>query len=89
MCPGRGRKLFFYPLYIHVSPIEIRCAPGGDENPVSISDTLPFYPIEIRCAPGGDENSSIVCPLVVPSFIEIRCAPGGDENCITEPIATS
>ena len=35
--------------------IEIRYAPGGDENSYCMSDSV-ISSIEIRYAPGGDEN---------------------------------
>ena len=37
--------------------IEIRYAPGGDENGLLTIFTAIQYFIEIRYAPGGDENS--------------------------------
>ena len=36
--------------------IEIRYAPGGDENVKGVSVNLNRYNIEIRYAPVGDEN---------------------------------
>ena len=61
------------------SMIEIRYAPGGDENSCSDSSFSAATRIEIRYAPGGDENltHSFISPF---NIIEIRCAPGGDEN---------
>ena len=40
--------------------IEIRYAPGGDENRKTGRASEPISFIEIRYAPGGDENSSCV-----------------------------
>ena len=36
--------------------IEIRYAPGGDENSPPASTMKNLFSIEIRYAPGGDEN---------------------------------
>ena len=61
--------------------IEIRYAPGGDENCSDLQNHSSYYIIEIRYAPGGDENStksSVNASKI--SIIEIRYAPGGDEN---------
>ena len=38
--------------------IEIRYAPGGDENPTLLNFRYSKIPIEIRYAPGGDENAA-------------------------------
>ena len=42
--------------------VEIRYAPGGDENYQNIPNYL-FFQFEIRYAPGGDENTIILLPL--------------------------
>ena len=55
--PREGTKT----LYNHIKItshffIEIRYAPGGDENDVPYTRLQTFFKIEIRYAPGGDEN---------------------------------
>ena len=57
--------------------IEIRYAPGGDENGYfAAGRTLPHM-IEIRYTPGGDENIDSSESFW---YFEIRNAPVGDEN---------
>ena len=60
--------------------IEIRYAPGGDENSIIVIKHDSNKIIEIRYAPGGDENENTSAAFNRLSKIEIRYAPGGDEN---------
>ena len=60
--------------------IEIRYAPGGDENVPDTGFAAEGHFIEIRYAPGGDENRKSENLQNLRHNIEIRYAPGGDEN---------
>ena len=53
--PREGTKTTFVCIYCHNGNIEIRYAPGGDENH-SLTKFQKYFKIEIRYAPGGDEN---------------------------------
>ena len=60
--PREGTKtLFRLCIQDNLAPIEIRYAPGGDENMMKRIDAEINY-IEIRYAPGGDENLAVVLP---------------------------
>ena len=55
--PREGTKTVPGIIYTIFLNIEIRYAPGGDENDVMITKAIRLT-IEIRYTPGGDENSS-------------------------------
>ena len=78
--PREGTKTFNVHLSRYKFFIEIRYAPGGDENSYKPVRMLPDKRIEIRYAPGGDENPLYSLLYVPFPSIEIRYAPGGDEN---------
>ena len=55
--PREGTKTFAVLLLLLLLNFEIRYAPGGDENTLSIP-IRGIPAIEIRYAPGGDENTN-------------------------------
>ena len=57
--PREGTKTRLHRLFIIVCIIEIKYAPGGDENPEKDSYIEMGGKIEIKYAPGGDENPHI------------------------------
>ena len=81
--PREGTKTIKAFTIVNPVLIEIRYAPGGDENSRYILLALHFGFIEIRYAPGGDENSAHTFIKRICVLIEIRYAPGGDENKLT------
>ena len=81
--PREGTKTFLVKdLNNDKTRIEIRYAPGGDENQHRTMISIAYF-IEIRYAPGGDENSQYLRNHHGLIIIEIRYAPGGDENFLT------
>ena len=68
--PREGTKTPVFVQNVLCVLIEIRYAPGGDENSCSDSSFSAATRIEIRYAPGGDENltHSFISPF---NIIEI------------------
>ena len=79
--PREGTKTNIYEFFAIAVVIEIKYAPGGDENAIMyFANSVRVIIIEIKYAPGGDENSLVNPTVNFLCIIEIKYAPGGDEN---------
>ena len=56
--PREGTKTDSFVTKITVVLIEIKYAPGGDENRNYHHQSIHYNQIEIKYAPGGDENKN-------------------------------
>ena len=78
--PREGTKTPISFLYTRIISIEIRYAPGGDENLYLGDKKTLFAIIEIRYAPGGDENIILASISEIFNAILIKNAPAGHEK---------
>ena len=80
--PREGTKTMKLSLLIYFGyKIEIRYAPGGDENPVLVMVMYLMTRLRLDMPREGTKTEKSIL-FAIPASIEIRYAPGGDENFV-------
>ena len=77
--PREGTKTQFLGFFIHITSIEIRYAPGGDENLILVAFALTSVTLRLDMPREGTKTIGSLFNITG-RCIEIRYAPGGDEN---------